>query len=303
MPSRRGCALAVWLSGCLVVWLSGCPVLNHAHTQVVGGNIVVSDVVFDAGDIDPTYDLHARLVRVVVTLAFAGGMLVAQGLHACACDRKLRGKSRRACVPCRPCPCATCRPLLLHNLAAAAAAALVTMPCWDRVQPRLLKVSAVVRCVLSSHRWDVRAARWHQIRGCGSGGVLLRHSCVRLLVFTQAVCRLPFAVCSTRFPSCCLILSRSWSAMPCFHEGSMQLRVSRVCVRVRPTMQLPSVAPLSTMINDRLKACDAEIRKELCSNLLVVGGGAAFKGVSKRLSNELASLIPMVSFRCVVRGG
>ncbi len=48
------------------------------------------------------------------------------------------------------------------------------------------------------------------------------------------------------------------------------------------------------MVHDSLKLCDPEIRKELCCNLLVVGGGALFKGLTKRLSNELASMIPMV---------
>ncbi len=61
-------------------------------------------------------------------------------------------------------------------------------------------------------------------------------------------------------------------------------------------VQEPSASfpPLSAMVNDSLKLCDSEIRKELCSNLLVVGGGSLFKGLTKRLSNELASMIPMV---------
>jgi actin-related protein len=55
-----------------------------------------------------------------------------------------------------------------------------------------------------------------------------------------------------------------------------------------------TIPPLSAMVNDSMKLCDPEIRKELCSNLLVVGGGALFNGLTKRLSNELASMIPMV---------
>jgi hypothetical protein len=78
--------------------------------------------------------------------------------------------------------------------------------------------------------------------------------------------------------------------------GSREYCFACSLVVVQESSPVPYM-PLSAMVNDCLKNCDAEIRKELCSNVLVVGGGSSFKGLSNRLSIELASLIPMVRAR------
>ena len=107
--------------------------------------------------------------------------------------------------------------------------------------------------------------------------------CVSLLCVTShsTLCR---SCCSIRLPLRCVALPSFPFATRCSSRPSLWLPQS-------PSMPL---LPLSTMVHDSLKNSDPELRKEMSSNVLVVGGGSVLPAFSTRLSNELGSLIPMV---------
>lgn len=48
-----------------------------------------------------------------------------------------------------------------------------------------------------------------------------------------------------------------------------------------------------------LTATDADARKELSGNILLVGGGSQLKGMENRLTTEMTNLLPM-NYRCRV---
>lgn len=75
--------------------------------------------------------------------------------------------------------------------------------------------------------------------------------------------------------------------------------VSRVHKDARPALQRrASETPWATMsalpalAYDALLACDADVRREMCQNVVITGGGSTLPGLKERLYSELCAQIP-----------
>ena len=55
---------------------------------------------------------------------------------------------------------------------------------------------------------------------------------------------------------------------------------------------------LAQLVHDSIMACDVDIRAALLQNIVVVGNGAATRGLTERLDWELAVMMPGVSRFC-----
>jgi actin-related protein len=49
---------------------------------------------------------------------------------------------------------------------------------------------------------------------------------------------------------------------------------------------------LAHTVLSSLQACDVDIRRELCANIVLVGGGSCLRGMEKRLQKDLSAMIP-----------
>jgi actin-like protein 6A len=68
----------------------------------------------------------------------------------------------------------------------------------------------------------------------------------------------------------------------------------------RSMLDMPSFAAtdkhykvsLPKLVYDSLSRCDIDVRKDLCSSILVVGGGSLIDGLGTRISEELSEALP-----------
>ena len=58
-----------------------------------------------------------------------------------------------------------------------------------------------------------------------------------------------------------------------------------------------STSSLQKLAHESLSATDIDARKELASNIVLVGAGSQFKGMNNRLMTEISNLCP-ISYRC-----
>ncbi len=71
----------------------------------------------------------------------------------------------------------------------------------------------------------------------------------------------------------------------------------------RPSVSLGSPdLPLHKLVSDALALSDVDVRRELCANVVVCGGGTCFKGFDERLAKELSFIAPS-SVKCKVATG
>jgi actin-related protein len=54
----------------------------------------------------------------------------------------------------------------------------------------------------------------------------------------------------------------------------------------------PLVDPLHELVFASLAMCDIDCRKELASNIILIGGGTLLDGLQARLQADLATLLP-----------
>lgn len=63
----------------------------------------------------------------------------------------------------------------------------------------------------------------------------------------------------------------------------------------RPELSQLSIKPLHLMAYESITKTDSDIRKDLCSTIILTGGNTLFSGLPKRFESELSAKIP-VSF-------
>lgn len=51
---------------------------------------------------------------------------------------------------------------------------------------------------------------------------------------------------------------------------------------------------LSTMVYDAISACDPDLRRTMCQEIVLVGGGSLLDGLPERLGNDLAEKLPLI---------
>jgi actin-related protein len=66
-----------------------------------------------------------------------------------------------------------------------------------------------------------------------------------------------------------------------------------------PQETLPGVEPLPISIMHSIMAVDMDVRRDLVSSLLCVGGGSSIQGMTDRIGREVAALAPVCVCVCM----